>query len=335
MRHREFVIAEATNIQNRNKFLALRMFSDVTFPRHEIARLGKVNVNNPEDLNRVSELWDSSLDRTVREAYESGGMSINMLNQREYPTIKNWLTNVYIRGLDDYEDISGQGLAWLSEWLMVKNNLKSRHAANISPNLKSRFPTDLNRISDLEQLESIVSSSWVSNLREAIRKEAALKRMQAQAKEYVLLDNDKFRITIPLNYGGCYMFNFGPGVPGTYCTGSSTGEYWFDNYKREDLIIDILDKHNLPSADGKWQIHGSSGQVKNAKQERWHNVQDERYNSVEYFKRLYPELVRGLPNLINHQRDKIDSAIAEYYDSSVSAAKSSQILRDLFQSEES
>jgi len=335
MRHYEFVIVEAANIPNRDKFLALRLFSDVSFPRHLIARLGKVNLNNPADLERISQLWNTSLDNIVRGAYETGAMQTNLLNQREYPTIKNWLTNIYIRGLDEYEDISGQGLAWLAEWLMVKNNLNSRHASEISPNLKSRFPTDLNRFRDLEHLEQIIEKPWVIKLREKIRQEAAMKRMQAQAKEYVLLDNDRFRITIPLNYGGCYMFNFGPGVPGTFCTGSSTGNQWFDRYKQEDLIIDILDKQNLESPDGKWQIHAESDQVKNAVQQPQHHVHDSqgysrRYSNKQYFKKLFPELVELLPKLVYDQRVEIDKAIQDYYGEDVSAEKSEETLRNLF-----
>lgn len=335
MRHYEFVIVEAANIPNRDKFLALRLFSDVSFPRHQIARLGKINLDNSADLERIAQLWNTSLDNTVRRAYQYGAMQTNLLNQREYPTIKNWLTNIYIRGLDEYEDISGQGLAWLAEWLMIKNNLNSRHASDISPNLKSKFPTDLNRFRDLEDLEQIINKPWVRDLREKLRQEASMKRMRAQAKEYVLLDNDRFRITIPLNYGGCYMFNFGPGVPGTYCTGSSTGEHWFDRYKQADLIIDILDKQNLPSRDGKWQIHAESDQIKNAVQDSEHHVKDSggysrRYSNKEYFKKLFPELVELLPKLIHDQRVEIDKAIQDYYGEDVSAEKSAESLKNLF-----
>ena len=262
---RYYQISENVNVANINKMLGLRIRLDRTFPLHVRAALGRLDYNNPKDMENLRQVWYKELDKQFRNA-----QSIDFSAQREYRYILDWITNNYIKGFIDFEDLTGQGIDDISRWLVIKNNLNNP----ILSKIKDRYPTDLNSVSSMEQLHTIVRQAPAQQVYNDVIEKILFNRQKQLAKEYVLIDNDSFRVTIPLNFGACYVFAHGDGHKAHYCTSSSSGVTWFNSYKKSGLLIDILDKNKLESKNGKWQIHANSGQIKNATQD-WRVLSDD------------------------------------------------------------
>jgi hypothetical protein len=100
-----------------------------------------------------------------------------------------------------------------------------------------------------------------------------------------LVDDERFLIVVPMNYGSCYTFNNSAGFQASFCTGSSSGERWFKNYAPDGPVISVFDKENADDVNGKWQIHAPTNQINNGNQS---------IRSDEKFSELFPGLMKRI-----------------------------------------
>jgi hypothetical protein len=247
-----------------SKMLALAFKHDITIPVAVIVSLGP----NPSN-EAIAAQWSTMVDKVMREDNEWGDISRDN-------SVQQWLIKSYSRGIINWEDLSGEAVDRLGKFyaLSVRNLLRPDH-------------TDLNRVGTLDQLNHLVGQ--YEKILRKIAVEAKLEQMKRQASSIVLIDNERFHVSIPLNYGACYMFNNKDGVTATYCTGSSGGRYWFERYSNQGPLIDVLDKAKSTTTMGKWQLHAATDQIKNANQ----SVNSDR-EFAKRFPGLLPEIARQM-----------------------------------------
>lgn len=247
----------------RVKQLAIAWKHDDTLPPNEIARLGP----KPDDKVLATE-WSNMLEQTL-ERTNYGDLS------RDFK-FADWLTKLYTTGAADWEDISGEGGDALGAWhaLSQRGLLEPRHQ-------------DLNKFKTLKQLQvSVVNHQKYQEELKRIKNAAEIAKMKKDKKDIVIIDDDRFWVAIPLNYGACYVFN-NTGHISNFCTGGSSGMRWFSNYAPSGPMYMIVDKNNIDSADGKWQMHAHTDQLVNS-------VQDHRHDQGERFGDLFPGLMRRI-----------------------------------------
>ena len=218
-----------------------------------------------------------------------------------------WILGQYINGHADLEDIGGEivDLLYKFHQLKIRNIIRVERQRNI------------NNYSDWNILERVLGKyqkEW-----HKIQKEAEFEKYKKTANQIVLMNNDRFLIQIPINFGSCYIFNKTGGVQANFCTGSSNGPLYFRQYSNDGPIIQILDKHNADSANGKWQIHAPSNQIRNAPQ--WER---------EYaFAQLFPGLLKEIGKRMLEHRQEIEEA-GKSINANWNAERQVNMLRDKF-----
>lgn len=247
------------------KMLGIAFRHDHTIPRAVLAKLGP----RPTD-KEIAFAWSNLLD---------GALSDTKFGDLSGGKFDLWLTRLFIEGVQDYEDIHGEGGDALGAW----------HALSIRKKLLPK-DQDFNKFKNLAQLQSILRDSDYQVELQRIADAEAMEKHKRTAQFITLIDDARFRVTIPLSYGACYLFNNSEGVAGEFCTGSSSGLNWFNRYAPDGIIVDILDKQNMNHKDGKWQFHAETNQLKNAEQDsRWDR--DPHVDDDQYFANLFPGLM--------------------------------------------
>ena len=252
------------------KMLGIAMKHDSTLPKASIAKLGP----KPDDQSILA-LWSTMLDKSLSST-DYGDLS-------QDGKFDEWLTRLYINGAADYEDINGEGGDALGAWkaLSIRGKLKPAHQ-------------DFNKFKALRQIQQIVRDrDYQSELRK-IKDAEVIEKHKREKKEVTLVDNERFLVVMPFNYGACYTFNNSNGYQANFCTGSSSGLSWFERYSPEGPIISIFDKENPDNKDGKWQMHMPTNQLQNGDQDRRGDMRwnDERF--AELFPGLMKQIVDGM-----------------------------------------
>lgn len=264
----------------RLKMLTLAMKHDHSLPRDMVGKLGPRHTDQ-----EAAKAWSDAIEHTLART-NYGDLS------RDFK-YADWLTKLYTSGAANYEDISGEGGDALGAW----------HALSIRGKLKPK-DQDLNRFNTLVKLQrSINNDSDYRGELEKIKNAERINKMKKDAREIVLVDNDKYWAAIPLSYGACYVFNY-TGHVSNFCTGGSSGEHWFKNYGTEDPIIMVVDKKNHDDKDGKWQIHAATNQIVNSTQEN-------RYGmglNDEKFSKLFPGLLAEIGRQMLAKKADIEAA---------------------------
>lgn len=252
------------------KMLAIAFRHDNTLPKRTIAKLGP----RPND-NDVINAWSELLDSTLR-GNNYGDLSAD-------GKFDEWLTRLYINGQADYEDINGEGGDALGAWkaLSIRGKLRQEDQ-------------DFNKFKSIKQLQRIRNDPQYRNELSRIKDQEHINKMKREAKEVVILDNDRFRAIVPLNYGSCYSTDKGGGYIPNFCTGSSSGASWFSRYAPDGLIVNIVDKNNIEDVNGKWQFHAATNQIVRGDQERRHDVSYNDGRFAELFPGLMKEIIAGL-----------------------------------------
>jgi hypothetical protein len=252
------------------KRLGIAMKHDSTLPKASIAKLGP----KPDDQSILA-LWSTMLDKSLSST-DYGDLS-------QDGKFDEWLTRLYINGAADYEDINGEGGDALGAWkaLSIRGKLKPAHQ-------------DFNKFKALRQIQQIVRDrDYQSELRK-IKDAEVIEKHKREKKEVTLVDNERFLVVMPFNYGACYTFNNSNGYQANFCTGSSSGLSWFERYSPDGPIISIFDKENPDNKDGKWQMHMPTNQLQNGDQDRRGDMRwnDERF--AELFPGLMKQIVDGM-----------------------------------------
>jgi hypothetical protein len=246
------------------------MRHDSTLPKASIAKLGP----KPDDQSILA-LWSTMLDKSLSST-DYGDLSAD-------GKFDDWLTRLYVNGAADYEDINGEGGDALGAWkaLSTRGKLKPVHQ-------------DFNKFKALRQIQQIVRDrDYQSELRR-IKDAEVIEKHKREKKEVTVVDDARFLVVIPFNYGACYTFNNNNGYQANFCTGSSSGLSWFQRYSPEGPIISIFDKENPDNKDGKWQMHMPTNQLQNGDQDRRGDMRwnDERF--AELFPGLMKQIVDGM-----------------------------------------
>lgn len=250
------------------KQIAIAMRHDGSLPRAAVAKLGP----KPDDQSTLA-LWSVMLDKSLSNT-QYGDISAD-------GKFDEWLTRLYINGQLDYEDINGEGGDALGAWkaLSIRGKLEEKDQ-------------DFNRFKSLRQIQQMINKPAYRNELRRIADQETIEKHKREKKEITILDNDRFLAVVPLNYGSCYTFNNAHGFRASFCTGSSSGLTWFNRYADEGPIISIFDKENSDDVNGKWQMHGPTGQMNNGDQSLSYGRGDQKF--AELFPGLMKEIIKGL-----------------------------------------
>jgi hypothetical protein len=263
------------------KMLGIAMRHDSTIPKNKIAALGTA----PSD-EQIVKLWSELLDDSLRRT-DYGDLS-------QDGKFDEWLTRMYIGGIADYEDINGEGGDALGAWkaLSIRGKLQPEHQ-------------DFNKFKTLRQIQLIIRKpEYRSELRK-IKDAEVIEKHKREKKELTLIDNAKFLVTMPFNYGACYTFNNSMGFPASFCTGSSSGLHWFQRYAPDGPIVSIIDKENIDKVNGKWQMHAPTGQMNNGDQSRSYSRGD------QTFAELFPGLLKKIVAAMQSKAEAITANSTE------------------------
>ena len=257
------------------KMLSIAMRHDGTLPKDRVAKLGP----KPSD-DEIVKLWSDLLDSSLSST-DYGNLSTD-------GKFDEWLTRMYVNGVADFEDINGEGGDALGAWkaLSIRGKLAEKHQ-------------DFNKFKNLRQIQQIVQSRDYRDELRRIKDAEVIEKHKREKKETVLIDDDRFLITLPYNYGACYNFNNAHGFNASFCTGSSSGQRWFERYAPEGPIISIFDKQNQDDENGKWQMHAPTGQMNNGNQSVSYSSGDKK------FAELYPGLMKEIIAAVKSKAEEI------------------------------
>ena len=257
------------------KMLSIAMRHDGTLPKDRVAKLGP----KPSD-DEIVKLWSDLLDSSLSST-DYGNLSTD-------GKFDEWLTRMYVNGVADYEDINGEGGDALGAWkaLSIRGKLAEKHQ-------------DFNKFKNLRQIQQIVQSRDYRDELRRIKDAEVIEKHKREKKETVLIDDERFLITLPYNYGACYNFNNSHGFNASFCTGSSSGQRWFERYAPEGPIISIFDKQNQEDENGKWQMHAPTGQMNNGNQSVSYSAGDKK------FAELYPGLMKDIIAAVKANAEEI------------------------------
>jgi len=202
----------------------------------------------------------------------------------------DWLTKLYVNGVADFEDISGEAKDSLAVWLVLSTR-----------GLLAPADQDFNRFQNIDRLNKLKNKPRYATELNRIKNAEIIEKHKRDKKETVVYEDDRFRVTVPYNYGACYTFNNADGFNANFCTGSSNGLSWFKSYAPEGMIVSIIDKPNINDKNGKWQFHAKRRELVNA-------TQDDRGDLAgndQRFAKLFPGLMKKIVAGIEFHSDEI------------------------------
>jgi hypothetical protein len=279
------------------KMIGIAMRHDGTLPKAKVAALGP----KPED-QAILQLWSDMLDSSLQST-DYGDISAD-------GKFDDWLTRMYINGIADYEDINGEGGDALGAWkaLSIRGKLKEKDQ-------------DFNRFKNLRQIQAIIQNRDYRDELRKIKDSEVIEKHKREKKETTLIDDERFLVTVPYNYGACYNFNNSHGFNASFCTGSSSGATWFNRYADDGPIISVFDKQNADDVMGKWQIHAPTNQINNGNQS---NRRDEK------FAELFPGLMKRIADAVQSKGEEINKNSTEIVKGGYDAAKAVSDLKNKF-----
>jgi hypothetical protein len=280
------------------KMLGIAMRHDGTLPKNKVAALG----TKPSE-EQILKLWSELLDDSLRST-DYGDISAD-------GKFDDWITRLYINGVVDFEDINGEGGDALGAWkaLSIRGKLKEPHQ-------------DFNKFKSLKQIQAIINNRDYREELRRIKDAEVIEKHKREKKETTLIDNDRFLITLPYNYGACYNFNNAHGFNASFCTGSSSGQRWFERYAPEGPIISIFDKQNQEDENGKWQMHAPTGQMNNGNQSDSYSRGDKK------FAELFPGLMKEIIAAIQSKAEEIKQNSTDIVQGGYDVAKAIADIKD-------
>lgn len=289
----------------------------------------KLGINPTKE--KITILWTSTLKQILRPS-ASVKRFIDLVNLSGFDPLDKfgpWLLKTYIRGLSDYDglvDYYGPSIPHLGNTSLIGALYVWQFAstAGILPTAMR----DLNYYDDIGEISDVLAE-YEKEIEEAVESKKA-KKLKKSAKFITIINNENLIVSIPLNYGGCYLANVSQPlkdvkVPiANWCTGASEGSTMFPAYAKQGLMINIICKNtnHLKSARAienlkwvkeqepnfnplivmKWQIQSATGQIVCAAQ--YSAASDE-----VVFAALFPGLMRQIVDAIMSHENEIDSAL--------------------------
>jgi hypothetical protein len=243
------------------KMLSIAVKHDRTIPRGDIAVLGP-RASDKE----YATLWGNLVDGVLANS--------NFGDLSRDGKLDAWIIKQYTNHLVDFEELAGEGVDIIGAWkaLSIRGLLAPAHQ-------------DLNNITSIERLDRIMRDTKYADQVQRIKNAEMLEKHKRTRTEIVLIDNDRFHVIIPLNYGSCYTFNNQTGHMSRFCTGGSDGMRWFNRYAPSGPIVSIVDKTNADNKYGKWQMHAPTDQLVNS-------LQDNNYRGDQEFNAMFPGLMK-------------------------------------------
>lgn len=264
------VAAKISKDPKMAKMLGIAFRHDSTLPKSKVAALGP----KPTD-EQIVKLWSDLLDETLR-GNNYGDLSAD-------GKFDEWLTRMYINGVADWEDINGEGGDALGAWKALSQRGKLRPADQ-----------DFNKFKSITQLQRIRNDRQYRDELERIKDQEHINKMKRDAKEVVVVDSDRYRVIVPLNYGSCYSNDKSGGYIPNFCTSSSSGLTWFNRYAPDGMIVNVINKENIEDVDGKWQFHAATSQLVRGDQDRRHDLSHNDARFAELFPGLMKEIIAGI-----------------------------------------
>lgn len=260
-----------------SKLIGIAFKQDRTIPHNTLAALGP----KPDDKSIVLALGD-----LIDQAFSSTDFGDISRDGK----FDDYILRQYMNGELDYEDISGEAGDALGKWkaLSKRGMLQPEHQ-------------DFNRFKNISRIQALMAGQPYREMLAQIADQEKLEKMKRDAKSVTLIDNDRYFVAIPMNYGACYMFNNAQGTQASFCTGGSSGAQWFLRYADEGPIITVFDKENMDDINGKWQIHAPTNQIVNARQTN-------RYNGDTQFGQLFPGLMVDIVKSMTSKAEEINQA---------------------------
>jgi hypothetical protein len=276
------------------KMIGIAMRHDATLPKAAVASLG----TKPTD-EQIMKLWSDMLDKSLSST-DYGNISTD-------GKFDEWLTRLYMNGILDYEDINGEGGDALGAWkaLSIRSKLKPEHQ-------------DFNRFKNLRQIQAIIQGRDYRNELERIKDQETIEKHKRERKEVTLLDDERYLVVVPMNYGSCYTFNNSAGFKASFCTGSSQGARWFERYSKDGPVISVVDKDNYEDVNGKWQIHAPTDQMNNGNQTISYSRGDEKF--AELFPGLLKKIIAAMKSKAGEIKDASKDIVPGGYDIQAAAS---------------
>lgn len=300
----------------RTKMMAIAISHDWSFPKHELAKLG-----DRAEQKHIVELWGRLIDNALANN-PYGDLS------RE-GTFDDWLTNMYINGAVDYEEIVGESGDAMGFWKRLgtmvqrtpdrpdpQNPMRTVFGNAILDKNGNTIPVllpahrNLNSFKTLGALRDAMRSETYSKEFEKLQNAAKLERMASQADLLEIMNDNGIHVRVMFNYAATFTFARGTGVFAEYCTGfpNDSGQRYARSYLSDGMIVGILNTAAEDPRDinSKFQMLAYSGQLRNAKQDP-----SGRHPSDELFASLYPGLMKKIVAAIQqhgteiHERSKV------------------------------
>lgn len=273
------------------KMIKLAILHDWSFPPIILAKIGPSG--KPEEY---LEAWSQLLDYKLENAAYG-----NIAQGQKFDKL---VTDIYMKGFVGFEDLSARIIDPLSGLFALLNNnkLKPEHR-----NFTELHPT---------MLADIINTPEYSDFLIKTKLKAEISKHKKESKQHILIDNDRFLVFLPFNYGSCFTFNYMGDIIANYCTGSSNGLGYFNSYSRETYIICIFDKQNEKYGpirndpnykyDAKFQlcVGGTYQEIKNARQESG-------YSTDTHFAKIFPGLLKKIIRELGSQKESILQAAKE------------------------
>jgi hypothetical protein len=215
----------------------------------------------------------------------------------------------------NYEDINGEGGDALGTWQALSTRGK------LQPQ-----DQDFNKFKSIHQLQMAMRKPIYRNEIDRMKKAEEIEKHKRTRKDVVIVDNERYFVIIPMNYGACYTFAHAAGYKPTFCTSSSSGPDWFKRYAPEGMIVSITDKANQDEANGKWQFHAQTHQLVNGDQDRRHDV---RWND-DRFSKMFPGLMKQIVAGIEAKAEEINQASQDVTHGGYDVAKEVQDIKTTY-----
>ena len=198
------------------KTLAATVRDDADFHPHSFpAGMDRKFSKAPDE--EVAHWFLQSLDDIERRGYEGNVYSRDGVNS-------DWIVKTYLAGTSNWEDVVGNLNMVLNSWYLLKNRNQ------LEPQHK-----ELSQFKSINQLNSTIQHHYGPALKAAA--DAAKKNaLRKTSKTIPLVDNDDYKIQVPLNRIGSMLIADGAG----WCTANAEYAGHWNHYANRAMLFVVL-----------------------------------------------------------------------------------------------